>query len=92
MANIENLKHFPRSDKTVEPLADKPTQVRLPVSIEQAIRRLDTHKSPWLRRVITEAAQRELMGDTPQSGLNDANNSPGDIPAAPKRRRGKTKD
>jgi hypothetical protein len=75
MTNIKNLKHFPRSDETVEPLAAKPTQVRLPVRVEQAIRRLNNHKSPWLRRVITEAAQRELMGNV--TDVSNASQSPG---------------
>ncbi len=59
--NEQNLIHFPRSDKTSEPLAPKPTQVRLPETIALAIDAMGKDKTPWLRRVITEAAQRELL-------------------------------
>jgi hypothetical protein len=38
------------------------TAVRLPVDIDQVVYSLP-EKAAWLRRVITEAAQRELMKD-----------------------------
>lgn len=44
-------------------LADKPIPVRLPVDVDAAVRQLPD-RSAWLRRVITEAAQRELMQPT----------------------------
>jgi hypothetical protein len=44
-------------------LAEKPIPVRLPVDIDAAVRKL-SDRSEWLRRVITEAAQRELMTST----------------------------
>jgi hypothetical protein len=44
------------------PLADKPTQVRLAEDITAAVDALGDNKTPWLRRVITEAARRELLG------------------------------
>ena len=44
------------------PLADKPTQVRLAEDITAAVDALGNDKTPWLRRVITEAAKRELLG------------------------------
>jgi hypothetical protein len=50
-----------RADSTTEPLADKQVQVRLPVTVDAAISKLGREKTPWLRRVITEAAQRELL-------------------------------
>lgn len=56
-------KQFERADDTVEPLADKPTQVRLPVRVDAAIRALGTEKTAWLRRVIVKAAEQELMGE-----------------------------
>ncbi|MBD1871822.1 hypothetical protein H6F95_31865 [Cyanobacteria bacterium FACHB-471] len=59
MANEENLKHFARADETVEPLASKATQVRLPISVSKAVEELGKQKTAWLRRVISEAAQRE---------------------------------
>uniref|UniRef100_B8HUD1 Uncharacterized protein n=1 Tax=Cyanothece sp. (strain PCC 7425 / ATCC 29141) TaxID=395961 RepID=B8HUD1_CYAP4 len=59
--NDENLKHFPRSDSTEGALADKPTQVRLPIPIAAAIDQLGRQKTPWLRRVLIEAVQRELL-------------------------------
>lgn len=49
------------SDK---PLADKPTQVRLAEDITEAINALGEEKTPWLRRVITEAVRRELMQES----------------------------
>jgi hypothetical protein len=44
-------------------LAEKPIPVRLPVDIDAAVRKL-SNRSEWLRQVITEAAQRELMTST----------------------------
>jgi hypothetical protein len=61
MANQQNLRPFSRSDQTTEPLSASLTAVRLPVSIGEAISALGQNKTPWLRRVITEAAQRELL-------------------------------
>jgi hypothetical protein len=52
-----------RSDDTTEPLAAKQTQVRLPVSVDSAIAQLGQQKAAWLRRVITQAAQQELMSE-----------------------------
>jgi hypothetical protein len=43
-------------------LAERPTQVRLTVEIEAAVRSLP-NRAEWLRRVITEAAQRELLNE-----------------------------
>ena len=37
--------------------------VRLPVEIDEVIRDLGDKRSEWLRRVIVEAAHRELMGN-----------------------------
>jgi hypothetical protein len=51
---------FKRSDNTQEPLAEKLLCVRLTASIDKAVRDLP-NMSVWVRRVITEAAQRELM-------------------------------
>jgi hypothetical protein len=50
-----------RADNTTEPLADKQVQVRLPITVDTAISKLGREKTPWLRRVITEAAERELL-------------------------------
>jgi hypothetical protein len=52
---------FARLDNTVEPLSPKPLQVRVPVSVYETLEQLGKKKTPWLRRVITEAAQRELL-------------------------------
>jgi hypothetical protein len=57
----KNLIPVPRSDNTTEPLADAQLQVRVFRDIDALVRSLP-NKSAWLRRVITEAAQRELMG------------------------------
>ncbi len=37
---------------------------KVPIDVEQAVRALPSDKrSEWIRRVITEAARRELMGN-----------------------------
>jgi hypothetical protein len=41
-------------------LAEKPIPVRLPVDVDAVVRQLP-NRSAWLRRVITAAAQQELM-------------------------------
>jgi hypothetical protein len=57
---LENLKPMPRLG--TESLASQPLCVRVPQEVDAAVRSLpDT--SAWLRRVITEAAQRELMSN-----------------------------
>lgn len=58
--NPANLKALPRCDRTTEPLADSPMMVRLFRDVDAVIRQ-HPNRSAWLRRVITEAAQRELM-------------------------------
>lgn len=49
-------------DDTEEPLAALALSARVAVHID-AIVRQQPNRSAWLRRVITEAAQRELMKD-----------------------------
>ncbi len=44
-----------------EPLAKQVIGVRLPESIHEAVY-LMPNRAEWLRRVITEAAHRELLG------------------------------
>ncbi len=55
---------FKRGDDTTDPLSGKLTVVRLTEPIFQIIQTLP-NKSAFLRRVITEAVHRELMGDIP---------------------------
>lgn len=62
MANEQNLRHFPRGDDTSDSLADNPIQVRLSKSVDAAVRSLP-NRSEWLRRVITEAAKKELISE-----------------------------
>ncbi|AFY73545.1 hypothetical protein Syn7502_01477 [Synechococcus sp. PCC 7502] len=52
--------HIPRQDDTTEKLADLATATRLTVDIDTLVRSLP-NRSAWLRRVITEAAKRELI-------------------------------
>lgn len=47
--------------KGTEPLG-KPICVALPLDVDEAVRAL-SDRSEWLRRVISEAAQRELLKD-----------------------------
>jgi hypothetical protein len=57
----ENLIARPRADDTSESLGSA-MGLRLPLSIDEMVRSLP-NRSAWLRRVITEAAQRELIKD-----------------------------
>jgi hypothetical protein len=57
---IENLWPTPRSDDTTESLAHASAMARVPIHLDTVVRFLP-NRSAWLRRVITEAAQRELM-------------------------------
>jgi hypothetical protein len=56
----ENIRPKPRSDNSTQPLASEILGVRVSVEIDALVRSLPS-KTAWLRRVITEAAQRELM-------------------------------
>jgi hypothetical protein len=60
MSKLENLTNFIRADSTTDPLAEQQVQVRLTQNIDHLVRSLP-NRSAWLRRVISEAAQRELM-------------------------------
>jgi hypothetical protein len=57
----DQLTPLPRCDDSTEPLAVTQIQVRLFQDIDALVRSLP-NRSAWLRRVITEAARRELMG------------------------------
>jgi hypothetical protein len=59
----KHLPKLPRADECIEELATSVTSVKLPVGIDSAVRSLP-NRTAWLRRVITEAAQRELMEKT----------------------------
>lgn len=53
-----------------EPLSKQVVGVRLPESIHAMVQTLP-HRTEWLRRVITEAVQRELMADaTPDQEID----------------------
>jgi hypothetical protein len=62
---LDNLKSIPRQDETTERLADHNLGVRVAVDIDAAVRSLP-NRSAWLRRVITEAARRELLNENNQ--------------------------
>jgi hypothetical protein len=51
---------IPRQDTTTEELASLALSARVPLEIDAVVRSLP-NRSAWLRRVITEAARRELM-------------------------------
>jgi hypothetical protein len=61
MAGIqgEKGKFKPLSD---EPMAERALSVRVARDVDEAVRAVPDRAS-WLRRVITEAARRELMGE-----------------------------
>ena len=58
----EFLRPKPRADESKEKLASQSMTVKLFETVDVAVRSLP-NRSAWLRRVITEAAQRELMKD-----------------------------
>jgi hypothetical protein len=58
--NPNNLKPIPRQDDSTETLATLATSARLPLEIDAVVRSLP-NRSAWLRRVVTEAAKRELI-------------------------------
>jgi hypothetical protein len=59
---LANRCPIPRQGDITGPLASRMTSVRLPVDIDAVVYSIP-EKSAWLRRVITEAAQREFMKD-----------------------------
>jgi hypothetical protein len=65
-----NLVARPRADDTTEELAVSVTAVKLPIHIDKTVRSLP-NRSAWLRRVITEAAQRELIKVAPEPSRRD---------------------
>jgi hypothetical protein len=66
----KNLIARSRADDTTEELAVSVTAVKLPILIDKTVRSLP-NRSAWLRRVITEAAQRELMQVVPEPSRRD---------------------
>ena len=47
-----------------EPLSSRVQGIRLPKKIDKILVSMSSsERAAWLRRVITEAAERELMGD-----------------------------
>lgn len=57
--NPESLKSFPKV--TDEPLAKAPVCVKLTERIDSLVRLLPpAERSAWIRRVVTEAAEKEL--------------------------------
>jgi hypothetical protein len=65
----EYLRPIQRMDDTQEPLAALALSARVAVHID-AIVRQHPNRSAWLRRVITEAAQRELINQREIDGTN----------------------
>jgi hypothetical protein len=66
----EYLRPIQRMDDTEEPLAALALSARVPIHIDAIIRQ-QPNCSAWLRRVITEAAQRELMKVAPEPSRRD---------------------
>jgi hypothetical protein len=58
--NPNNLKNIPRQDDSTDKLSPLTLGARLPLEIDAVVRSLP-NRSAWLRRVITEAAKRELI-------------------------------
>jgi hypothetical protein len=63
-------KQFKPQGEITERLAKRAISVKLPESVDCLVRQ-NPQSSAWLRRVITEAAQRELMS---VDGLNGTDN------------------
>jgi len=59
---ISHLTFIPRQDNTTAKLASGMLSARVAVDIDAAVRSLP-NRSGWLRRVITEAVQRELLNE-----------------------------
>ena len=79
-------KQFKAFGEVSQPLSSRVLGVKLPMDIDKAVFNLPPkERVPWVRRVITEAAQRELMSNAPQPGLEDADTRSGDVAAKPKR-------
>ncbi|AFY74279.1 hypothetical protein Syn7502_02274 [Synechococcus sp. PCC 7502] len=55
-----NLQYVTRQDDTTDKLSPLTLGARLPLEIDALVRSLP-NRSAWLRRVITEAAKKELM-------------------------------
>jgi hypothetical protein len=56
----DQLTPLPRADNTTGELAPIALSARVEVDVDALVRQLP-NRSEWLRRVITEAAQRELL-------------------------------
>ena len=58
----EEFKAAQFKSQGTKPLSRKPRSVKLPQDVDAAIEALpEKERSQWLRRVIVEAAERELM-------------------------------
>lgn len=62
---------FKRQDDSTAPMAAKNIQLRLTADIDEVIRKLP-NRSGWLRKVITEAAKRELMDNDSKPAIADS--------------------
>lgn len=58
--NVKTLKPFAKTYEGDAALSSKPLAVKVPLRVDSVVRQLP-NKAEWLRRVITEAAERELM-------------------------------
>jgi hypothetical protein len=59
-------KQFKAQGVVSEKLAKRPIAVKLPESVDRLVRETP-ESAAWLRQVITEAAQRDLMGHSEAS-------------------------
>lgn len=68
----DHLTRFkPTTDK---PLSRRTTGVRLPVDVEEALQVLPaSERTAWLRKVIAEAVERELMNVSLEKATTPAN-------------------
>lgn len=57
--NTEQLTPFRRQNPDAEPLAERQTQVKLPVSLDAVVRSLGKKKADWLRDAIARKAKEE---------------------------------
>jgi hypothetical protein len=68
MGDPKYLPRVPRADDSTEELSRAVTSVKLPISLHERVHALP-NRTAWLRRVISEAAQRELMRELPGQNL-----------------------
>lgn len=56
--SLDGLIHLPRGDDSTEPLAASPMAIRLPRSIDEAVRKIPQH-TVWVRMAVIAQLKKE---------------------------------